>query len=300
MTSMHNKQRQGFQREGDAWSPIAINNSLAFYNDADRLFSLSGLYRRLARWIEDSTKLYSGDVSSLSAFMATPEYEFSYRLLCARHFAMEKVKEVVDNPFSDENLLQTLYDHRERLIDELQLISFAILWPQVIYRKDEWQVLVKRMPWNNDNEKNNIRIFFQIVGEIAVITDVLNKKASDYGLDIDYSRYDDFVRRQKNNRLDKERLAKAIEACAHHIINHSDWAVVYRVLCQSYGWDCNMATFERRIKELKFHKELKKCKDVGKTLNNNSWMTHTIEDWEDGKKKTFAQDFIDALEKELA
>ena len=300
MMSMQNRQRWGRQREGDVRSPIAIGNSLVLHNDADKLFSLCDLYRRLAHWIESNTSLYAGNISRLSAFMATPMYEFSRRLLRARHFAIEEVTSVVGNLFSDENPLQTLYDRRECLIDELQSIPFAILWPHVFDGNDNWQVFAKRMQWNNDRVTNDIRRFCQIVAEIGMMTDVLSGKAADYGLAIYYSRYDDFVRRQKNSRLDDGRLARAIETSAIHLTSFSAWAVVYQVLCQDYGWDSDMAKFERKINGLEFHKNLKECKDVGKTLNNNPWMKKTIDDWPETKQKTFAQTLRRSIEEELA
>lgn len=299
MTSMQDRQRLGFQRGGDVRSPIAVENSLVLHKDADRLFSLSGLYRRLARWIENKISQYSGDISSLSAFMTTPKYEFSRRLLCARHLSIGEVTGVVNNLFSDENPLQTLYDRRESLIDELQSIPFAILWPHVFDGNDNWQVFVKRMPWNYDCVTDDIRRFCRIVAEISIMTDILRGKAADYGLDIDYSRYDDFVRHQKNIRLDDERLVRAIEACATYLTSFSAWAVVYRVLSE-YGRDSNMAEFERRINGLEFHKKLKDCKDVRETLKNNPWMKKSIDDWPENKQKSFAQAFRDAIEEELS
>ena len=299
MTSKQNRLGLGFYRGGDIRTPIAIDNSLVLHNDADRLFSLCGLYRRLSRWIEENTSLYVSDISRLSALMASPLYEFSHRLLRARHYATEDITSVVGNLFSDENPLQTLYDSRECLIDELQSISFAIWWPRVFEGNDNWQVFAKRMPWNNDRVTDDIRRFCQIVAEIGIMTDVLCGKAADYGMDVDYSRYDDFVRRQKNSRLDDGRLVRAIETSAIHLTSYSAWAVVYQVLFQEYGWDSEMAKFERRINGLEFHKNLKECKDIGKTLNNNPWMKDHIDDWPESKQKAFAQALRRAIEEEL-
>ena len=61
-----------------------------------------------------------------------------------------------------------------------------------------------------------------------------------------------------------------------------------------------MAGLERRIKELKFHKELTECKNVRETLKTNPWMRDPIDEWPESKQNTFAKDFRLALEKELA
>lgn len=198
---MQNRQGMGFQRGGDGRSPIATDNYQRLQSDADRLFSLGDLYRRLARWIETNTSLNAGDINRLSAFMAMPTYEFSCRLLRARHHAAEKVKIDVANSLSDENLLQTLYYQRERLIDELQSISFAIMWPSVLNDIDNLLRFVNRLPWKEEGIAS-IEEFCKIVAETGVMTDVLLGKGADYGLDIDYGRYDDFVRRQKNGQFD--------------------------------------------------------------------------------------------------
>ena len=83
----------------------------------------------------------------------------------------------------------------------LRRAFFSTFQQSVLNDIDNLLRFVNRLPWKEEGIAS-IEEFCKIVAETGVMTDVLLGKGADYGLDIDYGRYDDFVRRQKNGQFD--------------------------------------------------------------------------------------------------
>ena len=281
MAIMSNDIMYSNRGENEWRSPSAIALQNRFHNKADDLFSLGKMQKRLCTWMKEKTDFSASDVNDISRFLLSSEYEFARMLLRSRAEALGEIKKDVDDLYPNDNPLQLLYEKRENLIDELLKINFVSKWGNAIAEDDSWQIFARHMPWHDDYSRESIRRFFRLIGKIGIITDVLCQKASDYGINVDYSQFDEFVHEQEVARLTDERLANAIEACAEHINSHADWAVVYLVLRQYYGWNDGMEEFQRRINALKFTKKLVECKDVGKSINSKKggWMNERIEKW---------------------
>ena len=302
MAIMSNDIMYSNRGENEWRSPSAIALQNRFHNKADDLFSLGKMQKRLCTWMKEKTDFSASDVNDISRFLLSSEYEFARMLLRSRAESLGEIKKDVDDLYPNDNPLQLLYEKRENLIDELLKINFVSKWGNAIAEDDSWQIFARHMPWHDDYSRESIRRFFRLIGKIGIITDVLCQKASDYGINVDYSQFDEFVREQEVARLTDERLANAIEACAEHINSHADWAVVYLVFRQYYGWNDGMEEFQRRINALKFTKKLVECKDVGKSINSKKggWMNDRIEKWPSNKQKKFAEVFIKAINSELS
>jgi hypothetical protein len=302
MAIMSNNIMYSNRGENEWRSPSAIALQNRFHNKADDLFSLGKLHKRLCVWMKEKMEIYASQVHDISRFLLSPEYEFARMILRSRAESLGEIKKDVNDLYPNDNPLQLLYEKRENLIDELLKINFVSKWGNAIAEDDSWQIFARHMPWHDDYSRESIRLFFRLIGKIGIMTDVLCQKASDYGLIIDYSQFDEFVREQKIADLTDERLTNAIEACAEHINSHADWAVVYLVLRQYYKKKDGMEEFQRRINALKFTKKLVECKDVGKSINSKKggWMNDHIEKWPSNKQKKFAEAFTKAIESELS
>ena len=97
--------------------------------------------------------------------------------------------------------------------------------------------------------------------------------------------------------LNKERLARAIEAVQSYFWAQSSWAVVYCVCRDHLGMKDNMSEFERMVGELPLKRRAYDCPagTVRRTFANHDYLQYPIARWPEGRAKVLAGRLQEAL-----
>lgn len=165
------------------------------HHEADRLFDLNWLFCTLCRWQQQSVSaLDPAKPEDFSTYLNQPACQFATSLLKHKADAIDEIRQLIDNAFEGEMPLQQLFDRREQLIDELCEMGFALNWNNVRPENDSWMRFACRMPFGSAEGEKAIGSFFQLICQIALITDVFDHRGARYGFDIDYSHFDQVTR----------------------------------------------------------------------------------------------------------
>ena len=97
--------------------------------------------------------------------------------------------------------------------------------------------------------------------------------------------------------LNKERLARAVEATQSFFWAQSSWAVVYCVCRDHLGMGDNMSEFERMVGELPLKRRAYDCPmgTVRRTFANHDYLQYPISRWPEGRAKVLAGRLQEAL-----
>ena len=97
--------------------------------------------------------------------------------------------------------------------------------------------------------------------------------------------------------LNKERLARAIEAVQSFFWAQSSWAVVYCVCRDHLEMTDNMSEFERMVEALPFAKRVVECPagTVRKAFINNDYLRYATDRWPEGRARLLAGKLLEAL-----
>ena len=273
--------------------------------DADRLFSIGWLRKRLWREltsiVQTTTATEYADYRSV--LRGTYEMRFAWEFLSVCQKSLSQVKRVLENAYDDTDPLQELMIEREKLIFEFASLSqLSSSWECVKDDDDSWRKFARRMPLGDQMKQADITAFFELLDRIALMTDILCGRAAKYGLEVDYSNLEKYKAGERKAKLTDEIIIHAVEDCAAHLHNQSDWTAVHCVLRDDHGM-MYASEFEREIAEWKFSKNLPACPEgtITKTQSNHTQLRKPINNWpEKNKFKKIALAFRECLNKRLS
>ena len=100
--------------------------------------------------------------------------------------------------------------------------------------------------------------------------------------------------------LNKERLARAVEATQSFFWAQSAWAVVYCVCRDHLEMTDNMSEFERMVAGLPFTKKVVECPEgtVRKAVMRNEFMNYPLHRWPEGRASKLAEKLVEKLDGE--
>lgn len=256
--------------------------------DADRLFSLAWLRRRL--WTELKASIRSVDDPAYGgvhqSLRGSFEGRFAWLFFSECQSSLRDVRNRLENCFDGFDPLEDLRRERDELIVTFAQMPQSRDWERVRDDETSWHTFAHRLPLTNGDPEAPLRAFFHTLDHISLITDVLCGHAADYGLKVDYSAQAEEAAAKV--ALTDTMLAKAIDEWAAQMSTQSAWAVVYCVVRDFYGYDKTMSQFERDASELPLTKQVPRCpkETVGKTINNNRYMEGHINGWPQDEKFT--------------
>lgn len=291
------------QRNSDIFSYAMQRRMDMMLQNADQLFSLGWLRKRLwkewSRRIQEEPATEYGNYSHV--LQGSFESSFMWEFLSVCQKSLASIKRILGNAYERQDPLGELLEEREELIREFARMPLSKTWEYVKDDDLSWRNFARRLPLNDPSRKEDISHFFEMLDRISVITDIVCHRASEYGLEVDYSSMGDYEIEQRRAELTDEVLVKAIEAVSYHFSSQSAWAAVYGVLRDDYDYQ-NKSQFERDVAALPFKKKVMDCpKDtISKTMRNNDYLYSPIEKWPaDSKFTKFANDLRAAIKAEL-
>lgn len=271
--------------------------------NANTLFSIGWLRKRL--WEELGSRI-SGipatEYENYGSWLRNHfEIRFMLEFLSAYQKSLPSIRQIIGNAYDALNPLEELLVEREELIREFASMSLSKTWNCVKDDDVSWRQFAHRFPFSDPGKKEEIDSFFKILDRISIITDILCRRAKEYGLEVDYSSMPDNIMLYEHEGLTDEVLARAIENVSFYMTKKSAWAVVFCVLRDDYDYQ-NQAEFERRTKTLPLKMKMQDCPEgtISSTFNYNKYMILRIDKWPIDKKFTkFALELRAAIQAEL-
>ena len=166
------------------------------------------LQRRIARLLKDADQLFSlGDIRMCcqlavkeyySKIEPSPfanygaqlfrnrEYHFALTLTLTYTSTMDRIVQWAKGCIK-EYLLQEVMEERERRIEDFARMKIASRWYQIKNDDHTWRVFSQNIPFGDASREEEIRLFFERLDEICILTDILNGHASVYGIEVDYT-----------------------------------------------------------------------------------------------------------------
>lgn len=271
--------------------------------NANKLFSLGWLRKRLwkefVNLIGETPATEYGNYSRV--LLGGYERRFMWEYLSVCQKSISDLKRILENAYDDTDPLKELLEEREELIREFARMPLSKTWECVKNDNHSWRNFARRLPFADFSRKEDITRFFLILDRISVITDILCRKAKEYGLEVDYSLLDTYDVQEQRKQISDEVLIEALKSVGSFLTTDSTWTAVYCVLRDDYGIQ-NQSQFERDVQKFGL-KKLAKCPDgtVSRTIANNVYLSLSIEDWPSDKKFTkLAAALREAIKAELA
>lgn len=159
--------------------------------------------------------------------------------------------------FDGEDFVLTLIDERADLIDKFVSMKVSSWWKNV-QQDDNGDSLRKFASRLYTLSEEDQRAFFDIIDHLGITTDLICRRDYLYGMKLNYVSSAKRLEEQRkgendDNKLTKERLRKAVDACKDLFWAQTAWAVVYAVCVEDWGFEKNKANFERYVQTLKVH-----------------------------------------------
>lgn len=296
---------QNNNRQQNPYYSETIRHRLEFMRqNADKLFSLGWLRKRL--WKELCIRLPELEATEYGDYAqqlhGNPEIRFILEFLSVYKKSLPEIRTIIGNPYDTKAPIIDLLEKREVFIEEFAHIPFSDGWECVKNDNQSWRSFARRLYTKAQEDMTH---FFEVLDMISIITDIVCERASEYGLNVDYSPLKDYDLEQRKKALTDEVLARAIEAVRAHINSKSKWASVFCVLRDDYGYQYNMSQFERYVKNLPFMKKVRQCSKgtISKTLSNHKFLKKPIDKWKPSDNEQFivlANEFRKAIEEELS
>ncbi len=274
------------------------------YENADRLFSIGWLRKRLWQEVQKQvTAIEAGENGHYrEAFYGGYEQLFAFYLTRYYRQSLTEIESIVINKTGDTNLIDELLIKRTSEIRELSYISFAYNWNNLRDNDVAWRKLAHKIPFSNSIRHKEIKQFFCLIDSISIITDIICGRGDWYGIHIDASDIEAYKQRKVKKMPSDEVLTKALIACSSFITKQSEWAAVYCLLRDEYGYDKKPFIFIKLINNLKLPEKMPKCpKDsFYSSFRDNSFLRDNIKDWD--AKEPYLKIVLavkEAIEKEL-
>lgn len=293
-----------FRTSNEYYSRAMQHRAEKMLHDANTLFSLGWLRKQLWRELKGITRVIEPTEYRNYSYVLQGDNEkkFMWQFLSVCLKSVEEVKKVIDNAYDTQAPIMELVEERDELIRDFASMPLSRSWENVKKDAQSWRNFANRLPYDDPGRKEEIANFFEVLDHISVITDIICKRADEYELEVDYSAIEDYDNEKKSKELTDEILVRAIESVSHLMNSQSAWAAIFCVLRDDFGYS-NQSAFERKIKELKFKKNMYPCpKDtISSTFSNNDYMVKLIDKWPEEKKFfKLADAFRQKLTEELA
>lgn len=292
---------QNNNRQQNPYYSETIRHRLEFMRqNADKLFSLGWLRKQL--WKELCVRLPELEATEYGDYAqqlhGNPEIRFILEFLSVYKKSLPEIRTIIGNPYDTKAPIIDLLEKREVFIEEFAHIPFSDGWECVKNDNQSWRSFVRRLYTKAQEDMTH---FFEVLDMISIITDIVCERASEYGLNVDYSPLKDYDLEQRKKALTDEVLARAIEAVRAHINSKSMWASVYCVMRDDYGNNV-MKQFEDDMMKLPFKEDLQ-CSEgtISRTMSNHKFLRMPIEKWPPQNKFTkLAKKIREAIEEELS
>ena len=174
--------------QGD-YSPVVRERINRLIREADRLFSIGYIRERcqqvLIPFLEGKQPSpYAEWGAQLSV---NREFRFALSLTLSYKSTMDEIVQWAKGCIG-EYLLVEIREERARWIEEFARIKFASRWYQMKDDEVAWRVFSRNIPYGEEGREEEIRLFFATLDRICILTDILHGHASEYGLEVDYSK----------------------------------------------------------------------------------------------------------------
>jgi hypothetical protein len=286
-----------------SFSPVMQHRVEMMLRNANMLFSIGWLRKRL--WTELGRRISEIPATEYENYGRWLRNHFEIRFilefLSAYQKSLASIRQIIGNAYDTQNPLEELMEDREELIREFACMPLSKTWNCVKDDDESWHQFAHRFPFGDPGKKEEIDRFFEILDRISIITDILCRRAKEYGLEIDYSSMPDSKMLYEHEGSFDEVLAKAIENVSFYMTKKSAWAVVFCVLRDYYNYQ-NQADFERHVKILPLKGKMPDCSEgtISSTFRDNKYMILRIDKWPIDKKFTkFALELRAAIQAEL-
>ena len=171
------------------FSPAMRQRIDRLLKDADRLFSLGGVRQRCQGGLSSAiANLQPSPFSDWGALHSRDsEFQFALTLTMTYQSTMPQILQWAEGCMS-EFLLSEVREERERKIEEFARMRIASRWYQMKDDDEAWRVFSKNIPFNQSDRVGEVNDFFELLDHISILTDILTGHASEYGLEVDYSK----------------------------------------------------------------------------------------------------------------
>lgn len=286
-----------------SFSPVMQHRVEMMLRNANMLFSIGWLRKRL--WTELGRRISEIPATEYENYGRWLRNHFEIRFilefLSAYQKSLASIRQIIGNAYNTQSPLEELMEERDELIREFACMPLSKTWNCVKDDGESWHQFAHRFPFGDPGKKEEIDRFFEILDRISIITDILCRRAKEYGLEIDYSSMPDSKMLYEYEGAFDEVLARAIENVSFYMSKKSAWAVVFCVLRDYYNYQ-NQADFERHVKMLPLKGKMPDCSEgtISSTLRDNKYMILRIDKWPINKKFTkFALELRAAIQAEL-
>ena len=178
------------------YSPEVRERINRLKKEADCLFSLGSIRERCQRAM--IAFLNGNQTSPFAEWGAQLSYNHEFRFAQSLTMSYKSTKDDMLNWASgcmDDYLLQEIHEERNRIIEKFARMKIASRWYQIKDDDETWRVFSRNVPYGEIGREEEINQFFTTLDKICILTDILNGHASEYGLEVDYSKA---VKQEKN------------------------------------------------------------------------------------------------------
>ena len=113
------------------------------------------------------------------------EYRFALSLTLTYTSTKDEIIQLVRG-CQEEYLFQEMEEERERQIEEFARMKIASRWYQMKDDDHAWRVFSQNIPYGETGREKDIRLFFEVLDRICILTDILMGYAAEYGLNLEY------------------------------------------------------------------------------------------------------------------
>ena len=188
MMMMMMRSGDGVAPQGGLYSAAMQRRMDAILDDADRLFSLGWLRRRM--WTELAAGVDSvaaGEFCSCGAVVrGSAERRFVWEFLSACQRWLPDVENRIVHAFADVQPLLELKEEREELICEFARMPQSRSWERVVDDDVSWRQFAARLfEGSGGTRQEDVWRFFDLLDHISILTDFLCGRAGEYGVEVD-------------------------------------------------------------------------------------------------------------------
>ena len=214
-------------------------------NHADSLFALGNIRERC----QAAIKVFHEDKQP-SPFATwgvmlrdNREYRFALSLVLTYTSTRDEIIQLVKGCL-EEYLLQEVKEERERQIEFFARMKIASRWYQMKDDDQAWRVFAQNIPYGEKDREEEIRLFFETLDRICILTDILTGHAAEYGLNVEYienkygaweeaKQHENIILKKNHNGkpIDFQALHKRIETAFVAEIKYGyEWLSLWRML----------------------------------------------------------------------
>ena len=168
-------------------SPVLQARIDRLLNHADSLFALGNIRERCQAAIKvfHEDKQPSPFATWGAMLRDNQEYRFALSLTLTYTSTKDEIIQLVKG-CQEEYLLQEVKEERERQIEDFARMKIASRWYQMKDDDLAWRVFSQNIPYGEKDREEEIRLFFEKLDRICILTDILMGHAVEYGSNVEY------------------------------------------------------------------------------------------------------------------